>query len=108
VTPAGSRLAGYFVSLLTFRADELQFFRRQGPVDSALGFRHGLSFGRGWAGHGLRFQHKSPFPYLPPESLNDGVFDVSIYQLQSSSRSRRTASPSGFLDFSHTFDGPLR
>jgi hypothetical protein len=29
--------------------------------DSALGFGHRLSFGRGLAGHGLRFQHKCPF-----------------------------------------------
>jgi hypothetical protein len=49
-----------------------------------------------------------PFPELSPEPLNDGEFDVSISQLQSSSCSRRTASLSGFFDFSHVFDRPLR
>ena len=40
---------------------------------------------------------QQPAPELP-----------ELFQRHSSSRSRRTASLRGFLDFSHVFDGPLR
>ena len=53
---------GSLHSMLTFRADELQFFRRHGLIDSTLGFRHRLSFGRRLPGRGLPLQGKSPFP----------------------------------------------
>ena len=52
----GRRPANIRPSMLPFRADELQFFWPQGPIDSTLGFRHCLSFGYGLTGH------KSPFP----------------------------------------------
>jgi hypothetical protein len=88
--------------------DKLQFFRRQGFIDRALdvGFRHRFSCGLAFQGHA--FDRDRPFPYLPAETLNDCVIDIPISQLQSFSRSRRTASLGGFLDFSQTFDGPLR
>ena len=49
-------------SMLTLRADELQFFTRQRRIDSALGFSHRLSLSGGLADHGLPLQRKSPFP----------------------------------------------
>jgi hypothetical protein len=72
-------------------AHEPQFFRRQGPIDGALGFRHRLSFGDGLTSEGPPFEREPPFPKLSLDALNHGVFDVAIFQLQSSSRSRRTA-----------------
>jgi hypothetical protein len=80
--------------------DEPQLFPGEGPIDRALGFRDRLSFGHGLASEGLPFEREPPFPELSLNSLNDRVFDVSIFQLQSSSRSRRTASLSGFFDLS--------
>ena len=42
-------LCGFRGLAVPLGADEFQFFRGQGPVDSALGFRHRLSFGRGFS-----------------------------------------------------------
>ena len=95
-------------SILPLRADQLQLCQR--PINRALGFRHRLSFGRGLASEKDPLKGERPCPKLTFDALNDGVFDVSIFQLQSSTRSRRTASLTGFFGFSHVLDdrGPIQ
>jgi hypothetical protein len=51
-----------FVSIAACRRHELQFFRRQGPIDRALGLCHRFRLGRSLAGYGLPFEREPPFP----------------------------------------------
>jgi hypothetical protein len=97
----GRAWAGILSSAVALGADEFQFSRGQGPLNRPLGFSHRLSFGGGLASEKDPLKGERPFPKLTFDALNDGVFDVAMFQLQSSSRSRRTASLSGFFGFSH-------
>jgi hypothetical protein len=64
--------------LVDLTANEPQLFRSQRPVDRALGFCYGLGFGRTLASEVDRFERNRPFPELPPDTLNDRIFDISI------------------------------
>jgi hypothetical protein len=59
-----------------------QFFDSQRPVNRALGFCHGLGFNRSLAPCGNAcVERDRPFPDLPPDTLEDRMFDAAIFHL---------------------------
>jgi hypothetical protein len=60
--------------------NELQLSGCKRAVDRALGFRHGFRFDRRLACRGSAgLERNRPFPELPPQTLNDRIFDASIF-----------------------------
>jgi hypothetical protein len=59
--------------------DQPQLLSRKRPVDGTLGSRYSLRLGHSLARHAMvRVEGDRPFPYVPPDALNDQVFDVSM------------------------------
>ena len=55
-------------------------FRRERPVNSALGVRYSLSLRRGSASfRTVRVERDRPFPDMPPDALNDRIFDAAMF-----------------------------
>jgi hypothetical protein len=85
---AGERLtarAGYvclrlLLSTLALLKHEPSLFRSERPVNRALGFCHSLRFNRSLSSYGNSVvQGHRPFPHLPPDALNDRIFDAAIF-----------------------------
>jgi hypothetical protein len=69
-----------FVSIAVSRRDKPQFFRSQRPVNSALGVRYSLSLRRCSATFRMvRVERDRPFPDMPPDALNDRIFDAAMF-----------------------------
>jgi hypothetical protein len=61
--------------------DEPQLLSRKSPVDGTLGSRYRRRLGRCLASHAEAREADRPFPYVPPDALNDRVFDVSMFHV---------------------------
>jgi hypothetical protein len=65
--------------LIALGADQFQLFRRPRPVDSSLGFCHGLGFGGSSAPYGNAcIERDRPFPHVPSNALNDAILNAAI------------------------------
>jgi len=63
-------------------SDQPQLLSRKSPVDGTLGSRYRLRLGHCLASHaGAPVEADRPFPYVPPDALNDRVFDVSMFHV---------------------------
>jgi hypothetical protein len=69
-----------------------QFSRCEPPFDRALGFRYRLRFGCRLARDHHTRNRRGPFPQMPPEALNEAVFDVPISHHQPRSLSSENGS----------------
>jgi hypothetical protein len=68
------------MSIGAFGRHKSELFRSKRPINGALRFRYSLSLRRGlaccwWA----RVERDRPFPDVPPDALNKGVFDAAMF-----------------------------
>ena len=64
------------------RAAQAAVFRSKRPVDRALSFCYGLGFDGSSAPYGKAcVERDRPFPHVPPDALDDGIFDASIFHV---------------------------